>query len=82
MEQQENQYNIEDNTEEMTGTRCKKAKKQIFLSGLFWGFIAGGMFSCICILAIRGIILSQNDNVIQIQKAEKEDCRAAENNVE
>ena len=73
MEQQENQYNIENNTEEMTGTRCKKAKKQIFLSGLFWGFIAGGMFSCICILAIRGIILSQNNNVIQIQKAEKED---------
>ena len=32
MEQQENQYNIEDNTEEMTGTRCKKAKKQIFFT--------------------------------------------------
>lgn len=70
MEQQENQYNIGNDIEE--AAQCKKAKKQFFLSGLFWGFIAGGMFSCICILAIRGIILHQNGNALQIPKAEED----------
>ena len=70
MEQQENQYNIGNDIEE--AEQCKKAKKQFFLSGLFWGFIAGGMFSCICILAIRGIILHQNGNALQIPKAEED----------
>ena len=72
MEQQENQCDIENNTEEKNEEQCKKAKKQIFLNGLFWGFIAGGIFSCICILTIRGILLYQNSNVIQIPKAEED----------
>lgn len=72
MEQQENQCNIENDTEEAKAVQHKKEKKQFFLSGLFWGFIAGGMFACICILAIRGIILHQNGNVLQIPKAEED----------
>ena len=72
MEQQENQYNIESDTKEVKEARAKKTRRLCFLNGLFWGFIAGGMFSCICILAIRGIILHQNNNVIQIPKAEED----------
>ena len=34
MEQQENQYNIETN---------EKSKTKIFFTGMFWGFIVGGI---------------------------------------
>ena len=69
MEQQEKQYDIEPDTKEKTDNK-KTAKKQAFFGGMFWGFIIGGIFSCLCILAIRGILLSQNDNVIQIPKSD------------
>ena len=56
MEQQENQYNIE--------TKEKKQNK-IFFTGLFWGFIFGGIFACISIGVIRIVYTSyQNINVI------------------
>ncbi len=79
MEQQENQYNAEADTQEKAKTRGNKAKKQVFLSGMFWGFIAGGIFSCLCILAIRGIILYQNSNVIQIPEVTDKDDSSDDN---
>ncbi len=72
MEQQENQYNTSADTQENTKACGNKIKKQSFLSGMFWGFIVGGIFSCLCILAIRGIILYQNGNVLQIPEVADE----------
>lgn len=71
MEQQENQYNTESdiNKQELP---TKKVKRQFFLSGMFWGFIAGGIFSCLCILCIRGIFIFTSNNVIQIPESGKE----------
>ncbi len=71
MEQQENQYNSETDINEKE-LQSRKVKKQSFFSGMFWGFIAGGIFSCVCILAIRGIILFHNSNVIQIPENKEE----------
>lgn len=51
MEQQENQFDTPPITEE------KKKNRKTFLNGMFWGFIIGGIFACISILAIRGVIL-------------------------
>lgn len=64
MEQQENQYNIE--TKE-------KSKTKIFLTGMFWGFIFGGIFACISIGVIRIVYTSyQNSNVIEIPETKEE----------
>ena len=71
MEQQENQYNTESDINEQE-VQTKKVKKQFFFNGMFWGFIAGGIFSCLCILCIRGIFLFSNNNVIQIPENDKE----------
>lgn len=78
MEQQENQYNTLTDTQEKEKACGNKAKKQSFLSGMFWGFIAGGIFSCLCILAIRGIILYQNGNVLQIPEVSDENGSLAD----
>lgn len=78
MEQQENQYNTLTDTQEKEKTCGNKAKKQSFLSGMFWGFIAGGIFSCLCILAIRGLILYQNGNVLQIPEVSDENGSLAD----
>lgn len=72
--EQERQYDIEPDTKDKTDNQ-KKAKKQIFLGGMFWGFIIGGIFSCLCILAIRGVLLHQDTprgNVIQIPETDKQ----------
>ena len=62
MEQQENQYNIETN---------EKSKTKIFFTGMFWGFIVGGIFACICIGVIRVVYSSyQNDDIIQMADSE------------
>lgn len=74
MEQQENQYSIESDIADKEEQKSKKAKKQAFLGGMFWGFIIGGIFSCLCILALRGIFLYQNNHVIQIPEVEGEDA--------
>ena len=50
----------------------KKIIKKFFLSGMFWGFIIGGIFSSVTIFAIRGIILFRNGNVIQIPDSKNE----------
>jgi len=64
MEQQENQYTIE--TE-------KKSKSKIFLTGMFWGFIFGGIFACLSIGVVRLVTYSLNGNVIEIPETEDED---------
>lgn len=66
MEQQENQYDSVIDTEDKAEKRRKKVKRQAFFGGMFWGVIIGGIFSCLCIWIIRGVILYQNGNVIQI----------------
>ena len=76
MEQKENQYNTETDIQGRNEKRSKKAIKQVFFNGMFWGFIAGGIFSCLCILAIRGIFLYQNSNVIQIPEVSDEDDKS------
>ena len=57
----------------------KKSTKWSFLSGMFWGFIIGGIFSCLSILGIRWIIGFQNNNLIQI--SEKEEANETEEKV-
>ena len=66
MEQQENQYSVETEV-------SKKTKKKIFATGMFWGFICGGIFACLSILVIRGISIYQNSNVIEIPEAKDEE---------
>lgn len=66
MEQQENQIDINTETEEKAAKRGKKAGKQAFWGGMFWGFIIGGIFSCLCILAIRGILIYNNSGTLDI----------------
>lgn len=66
MEQQENQYSIDTDV-------SKKNEKRIFATGMFWGFLCGGIFACLSILAIRGIYYYQNSNVIEIPKTEDEE---------
>ena len=64
MEQQENQYNIE---------AKEKKQNKIFFTGLFWGFIFGGIFACISIGVIRIVYTSyQNSNVIEIPETKEE----------
>lgn len=66
MEQQENQLDINTETEEKAAKRKKKADRQVFWGGMFWGFIIGGIFSCLCILLIRGILLYRNSDTLDI----------------
>lgn len=77
MEQQENQYDIINDTEEKAEKRGKKVKRQAFLGGMFWGVIIGGIFSCLCILAIRGILIYQNGNTITIPEADKQSANSS-----
>ena len=46
MEQQENQYDVMTDAQKAEKRR-DKVKKQAFFGGLFWGFIIGGIFSCL-----------------------------------
>ena len=70
MEQQENQYNVE--TKE-------KSKTKIFFTGMFWGFIFGGIFACISIGVINVVYSSyQNSNVLQIPESEEESKKNTE----
>lgn len=66
MEQHENKYDVIADTEHTSQKRKETVKKQAFFGGLFWGFIIGGIFSCLCIWIIRGVLISQNRNKIQI----------------
>lgn len=66
MEQKEHQIDINTETEEKAAKRRKKSNKQTFWSGMFWGFIIGGIFSCLCILAIRGILFYNNLGTLDI----------------
>lgn len=64
MEQQENQYDIESK---------EKNKNKIFFTGMFWGFIFGGIFACISIGVIKVVYSSyQNSNVIEIPETKEE----------
>lgn len=72
MEQQENQYDIVTDTERAEKRR-EKVKKQAFFGGLFWGFIIGGIFSCLCIWLIRGVLLYQHRNTIPVPAPETTD---------
>ena len=64
MEQQENQYDIESK---------EKTKNKIFFTGMFWGFIFGGIFACISIGVIKVVYSSyQNSNVIEIPETKEE----------
>lgn len=66
MEQQENQLDINTETEEKATKRKRKVSRQAFWGGMFWGFIIGGIFSCLCILAIRGILIYKNAGTLDI----------------
>lgn len=62
MEQYENQ--LDRNGEEENGEKQqKKAERKIFRTGIFWGFIIGGIFSCFCILVIRGVLIYTNQGI-------------------
>ena len=64
MEQQENQYDIESK---------EKTKNKIFFTGMFWGFIFGGIFACSSIGVIKVVYSSyQNSNVIEIPETKEE----------
>ena len=71
--QQENQFNAVTETEDKAAVRHKKVKRQAFFGGMFWGIIIGSIFSCACVLIIRGVLLYKNGNEIQIPKEEVEE---------
>ena len=79
--QQENQFNAVTETEDKAAVRHKKVKRQAFFGGMFWGIIIGSIFSCACVLIIRGVLLYKNGNEIQIPKEEVEESsdKEAEN---
>lgn len=66
MEQHEKEVDIVAGTEEKTEKRRKKVTRQAFFGGMFWGFIIGGIFSCLCILTMRGILIYKNGNTLII----------------
>lgn len=71
--QQENQFDTVTETEDKAAVRHKKVKRQAFFGGMFWGIIIGSIFSCACVLIIRGVLLYKNGNEIQIPKEEVEE---------
>ena len=71
--QQENQFDAVTETEDKAAVRHKKVKRQAFFGGMFWGIIIGSIFSCACVLIIRGVLLYKNGNEIQIPKEEVEE---------
>ena len=77
MEQQDNQYNMDADTQKLMDKRKNQVKKQAFFGGLFWGFIIGGLFTCLCIWIIRGVLIFQNRNINKmpevIESENKED---------
>ncbi len=44
--------------------RRQKQKNRVFFSGMFWGVVIGSIFTCLCILIVRGIVFQQNRNVL------------------
>ena len=71
--QQENQFDAVTETEDKAAVRHKKVKRQAFFGGMFWGIIIGSIFSCACVLIIRGVLLYKNGKEIQIPKEEVEE---------
>ncbi len=67
MDRQDNEFDIANTTqEEKEEKRKKKVTRQAFYSGMIWGVLIGGIFSCLCILCIRGVIYFQNRNTLEI----------------
>lgn len=79
MDRQDNEFDITDTTqEEKAEKRQKKVTKQAFYSGMIWGVLIGGIFSCLCILCIRGVIYFQNRNTLEIPDTTKQDTQNTE----
>lgn len=78
MNQQESQFDIVDDTREDKQIK-KKEKRRVFLGGMTWGFFIGGIFTCLCILSIRGYFYFQNRNALQIPESTEQSTSANEN---
>ncbi len=55
----------------------KKVTKRAFFNGIIWGFFIGGIFACLCILCIRGVMYFRNGNTLQIPETKNEEDEGA-----
>lgn len=79
MDRQDNEFDITDTTQdEKEEKRQKKATKQAFCNGMIWGVLIGGIFSCLCILCIRGVLYFQNKNTLEIPDTTEQNVQDTE----